>query len=198
VERGVFTNEAGIGSAAIAHACSSAQSPDRQGLFGIFEVFFDTLVICTLTALTILTSGVSIHYGQAAGLFLTADALSRSLGGGVSAIILAVSVWLFASASVWTWGLYGARCAEFLFGSRSVRRYLWIFSAATVLGAFLRLELVWTLCEWSNALMALPNLLSLLLLGGVAKRIGQSEGKFRHMRHRSQAKNVTICPHKGG
>ena len=160
VERGVFTHEAGMGSSAIAHAAAD-NSAARQALLGIFEVFADTFVMCTLTALVVLTAPVAIPYGQDAGMTLSAAAFSANLGEGFSRAALALCVILFAAASIWAWGFYGSRCAAFLFGERATAPYLLIFCAAMLLGAHMQLALVWKISEWSNAAMAAPNLLSL-------------------------------------
>lgn len=161
--RGVFTNEAGMGTASIAHAGADGVHPVRQGLMGIIEVFLDTIVICTLTALVILVSGVTIPYGMDAGGNLTAHAFCAVYGNG-AAVWLAAVLTLFAVATVIGWGFYGVRCAEFLFGSK-----VWTFFAAlqmitTVVGAFLETPLVWQLAEAVNGLMAIPNLIALAAL----------------------------------
>ena len=168
--RGVFTNEAGMGTAAIAHAEAEGVHPARQGLMGIMEVFLDTLVLCTLTALVILVSGVPVPYGVDAGGELTVSAFSQVYGGSAAAV-LAAALTLFAVATVLGWGLYGARCAEFLFGSR-----VWpYFAAAQVVtvfaGSFLETGLLWQLAEAVNGLMAIPNLIMLALLAPEAARL---------------------------
>lgn len=170
VSRGVFSNEAGLGSAPIAHAAADAEGPAQQGLFGIFEVFADTLVLCTVTALAILTSGVPIPYGRAAGAELTAAAFARVFGPWAS-VLLAAELSLFAGSTLLTWGLYGARCAEFLLGRRAVRPYLLLFCLLTAVGPALELSLVWSAAETLNALMALPNLAALLALSPETARL---------------------------
>lgn len=162
VTRGVFSNEAGLGSAPLAHAAANAE-PEEQGLLGIFEVFLDTIVLCTLTALTILVSGVEVPYGQAVGAELAVWALETVIGpsaAGMTAICLS----LLALATLMSWQLYGCRCAEYLLGSLGVRIYRLVFPAVIVLGAVMDLTAVWTLSECFNALMALPNLAALLVL----------------------------------
>lgn len=178
VERGVFTHEAGMGSSAIAHAAAD-NSPEKQALLGIFEVFADTFLICSLTALVILTAPISIPYGQDTGMTLSAAAFSANLGEGFTAAALALCIILFAAASIWAWGFYGSRCAAFLFGERAVPIFLIIFCAAMLLGTYARLELVWQISEWSNAAMAAPNLLALFFFTkkpreccGMAERSG--------------------------
>lgn len=170
VGRGVFSNEAGLGSAPIAHASTSETSPSRQGLFGIFEVFADTIVICTLTALAILTSGVAIPYGQDAGTPLTISAFSSSFGGTTAGVLIAVCIVFFAFSSILSWSFYGCRCAEYLFGHAAQKPYEAAFAAAAVLGAICDLSLVWGISSTLNGLMAIPNLLSVLLLSNVVRR----------------------------
>lgn len=168
--RGVFTNEAGMGTASIAHAQAEGVHPARQGLMGIMEVFLDTMVICTMTALVILVSGIPIPYGQDAGGKLTAAAFS-SVYGRAAAVLLAAALTLFAVATVLGWGLYGARCAEFLFGSRVWPYFAGAQVAAVFAGAFLETGLLWQLSEAVNGLMAIPNLIMLALLADEAARL---------------------------
>jgi len=161
--RGVFTNEAGMGTASIAHAGADAVHPVRQGLMGIMEVFLDTIVICTLTALVILVSGVTIPYGIDAGGTLTSRAFSEVYGNG-AAVWLSVIMTLLAVATVIGWGLYGARCAEFLFGSKSWRYFAAMQLVTIVFGSLLETPIVWQLAETVNGLMAIPNLITLAVL----------------------------------
>ena len=161
--RGVFTNEAGMGTASIAHAGADVAHPVQQGLMGIMEVFLDTILICTLTALVILVSGISISYGVDAGAQLTSRAYSSVFGPG-AALWLAGVMTLFAIATVIGWGLYGARCAEFLFGSQSWRYFAAFQIVITVVGTCLETPTVWQLAEAVNGLMAIPNLITLAIL----------------------------------
>lgn len=165
--RGVFTNEAGMGTASIAHACAEAE-PAEQGLMGMVEVFLDTIVICTLTALVILVSGVSIPYGVDVGGALTTAAFSQVYGAGAS-VFLAVALILFAIATILGWGLYGSRCAQFLFGGW--KGFAAAQTAVVVLGAVLDTETVWYFSELANGLMAIPNLICLAALTGELRRI---------------------------
>lgn len=158
--RGVFTNEAGMGTASIAHACAEAE-PGEQGLMGMVEVFLDTIVICTLTALVILVSGVPIPYGTDVGGELTTMAFSQVYGPGAS-VFLAVALILFAIATILGWGLYGARCAQFLFGGW--KGFAAVQTAVVMLGAVLDTQVVWQLSEIANGLMAIPNLICLAAL----------------------------------
>ena len=159
--RGVFTNEAGMGTAGIAHAAADVVHPIQQGLMGIMEVFIDTIVICTMTALVILCSGISIPYGQDLGIQITASAFSEIYGSWVH-IPLAFTLCCLAFATIIGWGLYGARCAQFLFGENIWRRFVWLQAGSVILGAVLSTGTVWTLSEIANGLMAIPNLIILL------------------------------------
>ena len=165
--RGVFTNEAGMGTASIAHACAEAE-PAQQGLMGMVEVFLDTIVICTLTALVILVTGVTIPYGVDVGGELTTAAFSQVYGAGAS-LFLAAALILFAVATILGWGLYGARCAQFLFGGW--KGFAAAQTAVVVLGAVLDTETVWYFSELANGLMAIPNLICLAALTGELRRI---------------------------
>ena len=161
--RGVFTNEAGMGTASIAHASADVDHPAEQGLMGIMEVFLDTILICTLTALVILTSGVPIPYGKDAGAQLTSDAFSVVYGDGAAAI-LAVSLVLFAIATVLGWGLYGARCAQFLFGRQVWKPFAIAQIFTILLASVMDAATVWQISELLNGLMVIPNLLTLAVL----------------------------------
>lgn len=163
VSRGVFTNEAGMGTASIAHGCARVNHPAEQGLMGMIEVFLDTIVICTLTALVILVSDVPIPYGIDEGLELTTRAFSSIYGDWVS-VLIALETGCFAFATVLGWGLYGARCAEYLFGQNVWKRFAWLQGITVVLGAVLNTGTVWLISETVNGLMALPNLIALALL----------------------------------
>ena len=160
--RGVFTNEAGMGTASMAHACAEAENPVDQGCLGILEVFLDTIVICTMTALVILVSGVPIPYGSEAP-ELTSTAFS-AVCGSWAGVFLAVALGCFAFATVLGWGLYGSRCAVFLFGHRSIPLFTLAQVLTVVLGTILNTQKLWLLAETLNGMMALPNLLMLILL----------------------------------
>ena len=163
VSRGVFTNEAGMGTAGIAHAAARVKHPCQQGLMGIMEVFLDTIVICTMTALVILVSDVAIPYGEDVGVVLTTQAFSSVYGGWVS-ILIAAALCCFAVATVLGWGLYGARCAQFLFGDGVWKRFVLLQGGAVIVGAVLKTGTVWLLSETVNGLMAIPNLIALAAL----------------------------------
>ena len=170
VSRGVFTNEAGMGTASIAHAGANAAHPAGQGLMGVMEVFLDTIVICTMTALVILVSGVPIPYGDDVGVALTTDAFSAVYGDWVS-IFIAAALACFAFATVLGWGLYGARCAQYLFGANVWKRFVLLQAVTVVLGAVLETGTVWLLSETVNGLMAIPNLIVLTALAPELARL---------------------------
>lgn len=170
VARGIFSNEAGLGTGSIAHACADTRKPVKQGFFGIFEVFTDTIVICTLTALVILCSGVPIAYGSDAGAELTISGFTSTYGNWVS-IFTAIAMCCFAFSTIIGWGLYGARCIEFLFSSRVIKPFMVVYSLVAILGATLDLGLLWSIAETFNGLMAIPNLIALFLLSGTVCRL---------------------------
>ena len=142
VSRGIFSNEAGLGTGSIAHACADTRKPVKQGFFGIFEVFVDTIVICTLTALVILCSQVPVSYGQAAGAELTISGFTATYGNWVS-IFTAVAMCCFAFSTIIGWGLYGTRCIEFLFGSRVNKPFMLVYALVAIVGATMDLGLMW-------------------------------------------------------
>lgn len=170
VSRGIFSNEAGLGTGSIAHACADTQKPVKQGFFGIFEVFTDTILICTLTALVILCSGVPVSYGSAAGAELTILGFTSTYGNWVS-IFTAVAMCCFAFSTIIGWGLYGARCIEFLFSSRVIKPFMVVYSLVAILGATVDLGLLWSIAETFNGLMSIPNLIALFLLSGTVVRL---------------------------
>ena len=170
VSRGIFSNEAGLGTGSIAHACADTRKPVKQGFFGIFEVFVDTIVICTLTALVILCSGVPVGYGAAAGAELTISGFTSVYGGWVS-IFTAVAMCCFAFSTIIGWGLYGTRCIEFLFGSRANKPFMLLYSLVAIVGATMNLGLMWSIAETLNGLMVIPNLIAVFLLSGVVVKM---------------------------
>lgn len=161
--RGVFTNEAGMGTASIAHASADVDHPVAQGLMGIIEVFLDTIVICTLTALVILCSNVTIPYGTDSGITLTMDAFSSILGNWCRYLITGLAC-VFSFATILGWSVYGMRCAQFIFGESVDKFYICCQSFAVLLGGGLNTSVVWTLSEIVNGLMAIPNLIILIYL----------------------------------
>ena len=180
VSRGIFSNEAGLGTGSIAHACADTKKPVKQGFFGIFEVFTDTIVICTLTALVILCSGVPVTYGQAAGAELTISGFTSTYGSWVS-IFTAVSMCCFAFSTIIGWGLYGARCIEFIFDEKVIKPFMVAYSLVAILGATVDLGLLWSIADTFNGLMAIPNLIGVFLLSGtvfkLTKEYFETEGK---------------------
>lgn len=170
VSRGIFSNEAGLGTGSIAHACADTRKPVKQGFFGIFEVFVDTIVICTLTALVILCSEVPVTYGQAAGAELTISGFTATYGNWVS-LFTAVAMCCFAFSTIIGWGLYGARCIEFLFGTKVNKPFMFVYSLVAIVGATLDLGLLWSIAETFNGLMAIPNLIAVFLLSGVVVKL---------------------------
>ena len=167
VSRGIFSNEAGLGTGSIAHACADTKKPVKQGFFGIFEVFMDTIVICTLTALVVLCSGVPIQYGVDAGAELTIQGFIATYGSWVS-LFTAVAMCCFAFSTIIGWGLYGARCIEFLFSEKVIKPFMVVYSLVAILGATANLGLLWSIAETFNGLMAIPNLIGIFLLSGTA------------------------------
>ena len=182
VSRGIFSNEAGLGTGSIAHACADTRKPVKQGMFGIFEVFTDTIVICTLTALVILCSQVPVGYGQAAGAELTIQGFISVYGNWVS-VFTAVAMCCFAFSTILGWGLYGARCIEFLFSEKVIKPFMVVYSLVAILGATADLGLMWNIAETFNGLMAIPNLIALFLLSGTVVKLtkeyfaGEGAGK---------------------
>lgn len=170
VARGIFSNEAGLGTGSIAHATSDTKDAVEQGVFGIFEVFADTIVVCTLTALTILCSGVNISYGTAAGAELTISGFVATYGNWVS-IFTAVAMVCFAFSTILGWGLYGARCMEFLGSAKWIKPFMVVYSLVAILGATVDLGLLWSIAETFNGLMAIPNLIALFLLSGTVVKL---------------------------
>ena len=175
VGRGVFSNEAGLGSAPMAHAASSESDPVKQGLYGIFEVFMDTIVICTLTALTLLcgaeSGGVEIVWGQSAGAELISAAFSTFFGAQIGSCLVAIGITLFALSTILSWSLYGTRCCEFLLGGKAAKVYQVLFVAVVIVGATLKLDLVWNIADTLNGFMAVPNLVALLGLSPVVIKL---------------------------
>ena len=169
IARGVFTNEAGLGSAPIAHAAATTDHPVRQGLWGVFEVFMDTIVICSITALAIITTGVWQDGGTGAA--LTTQAFSHGLPGNWGGIIVSIGILLFAFSTILGWEYYGERCAEYLFGPKVniIYRVLWI--PFIILGAVGGLEQIWDLADTMNGLMAIPNLVGIVGLSGVVIKL---------------------------
>ena len=181
VSRGIFSNEAGLGTGSIAHACADTRKPVKQGMFGIFEVFADTIVICSLTAMVILCSSVPVNYGTAAGAELTISGFTATYGGGAS-LFTAVALCCFAFSTIIGWGLYGSRFATFLFKTdKIVKPFFVVYSFVAILGATLDLGILWGVADTFNGLMSIPNLIALFLLSGtVVKLANEYFGEGKH------------------
>jgi len=167
LRRSAFSNEAGLGSAAIAHAAAQTPGPVNQGLYGIFEVFMDTILICTLTALTIITSGVEIEFGTVPGASLITAAFATVFGPKLASLFIAFALMLFAYSTILGWSLYGTRCTQYLFGIKASKIYQFIFIAIVIVGCVSPIEAVWSLADTFNGLMAIPNFIALFLLSPV-------------------------------
>lgn len=165
VSRGTFSNEAGLGTGSIAHASADTSEPVKQGLYGVFEVFIATIVICTLTALVILCGVSEINYGQAAGAELTISGFINTYGSWVS-IFTAIALICFSFSTVLGWGLYGSRCVEYLFGYKVLKPFTFIYSLMPIVGATADLSIIWGVSDTFNGLMAIPNLIAVFLLSG--------------------------------
>lgn len=178
MKRGVFSNEAGLGSSVMVHSASNVKEPVRQGMWGIFEVFADTIVVCTLTALAVLSSGVmNLETGEMISTSektaLVAEAFKGTLGeaGGW---FIAVAITLFAFSTVLGWSVYGSKAFEYLFGTRAMIVYKIVFVVFVVFGATMELSLAWDLSDTFNGLMAMPNLIGVLALSGTVMKITQN------------------------
>ena len=173
VGRGIFSNEAGLGSAPMAHAAADVDHPVKQGLYGIFEVFMDTIVVCTITSLVVLLgNGIeNIPYGTDMGAQLTINGFQSVFGGPLPAIVVAVCLSLFALSTILSWGLYGVRCWEFIAGPRSTRIFQIVFVLFVVVGAVIKLDLAWGIADTLNGLMAIPNLMGVILLSPVVGKL---------------------------
>jgi AGCS family alanine or glycine:cation symporter len=170
VSRGIFSNEAGLGTGSIAHAAADTKEPVQQGFFGIFEVFADTIVICTMTALVILASGVSVNYGEPAGAELTISGFTNVYGGWVS-ILTALAMCCFAFSTILGWGLYGTRCLEFILGTKANVPFMILYSLVAIVGATADLGLMWDIADTCNGMMVIPNLIALFLLSGTVVKL---------------------------
>ena len=177
-KRGAFSNEAGLGSSVMVHAASNVKEPVQQGMWGIFEVFADTMVVCTLTALVVLTSGfVDLDTGRiaagAAGSALVGQAFD-AVFGTLGSKLIAVCILLFAYSTALGWSCYGCKAVEYLFGAGAGTFYRVLFVALMPVGAVIRLDLAWTLSDTFNGLMMLPNLIGVVALSGTVVRITQN------------------------
>ncbi len=173
VGRGVFSNEAGLGSAPIAHASTSEKNPVKQGLFGVFEVFMDTIVICTLTSLVVLMSGIVVPWGNGdlAGVSTTTLGFASVFGSQFASIFVALAIICFATSTVLSWQLYGERCFGFLTKGKFTIVYKVVFIGMILVGATMNLSLAWDIADTLNGLMAIPNLVALVLLSGTVVKL---------------------------
>ena len=167
IARGVFSNEAGLGSSAVIHAAADVKEPSIQGMWGIAEVFIDTILMCTVTALVFLSSGA---FQSGAADIAMAGAAFSGVFGAWGAHFVSFSIALFAFATLTGWSYYGEQGTRWLFGARSVKPYRVLYIAAIIIGCVMRLETVWAVADVLNGLMAIPNLLGVLILSGQAMR----------------------------
>ena len=175
VGRGIFSNEAGLGSAPIAHAAADVVHPVKQGIYGVFEVFMDTIVVCTMTALVVLLGvGIeNIEFGNDIGANLTIMGFQSVFGQGLSGVAVAICLSLFALSTVLTWALYGSRCMEYLFGYKASKVYQVIFCIFACIAGNVELTLAWGIADTLNGLMAIPNLIALALLSPVVVKLSK-------------------------
>ena len=171
LRRSAFSNEAGLGSAAMAHAAAETEGPVQQGIFGIFEVFVDTILVCTLTGLTIIVSGVPVEFGVKPGSELITAAFATVFGDKVASAFVAISLMFFAYSTILGWSLYGTRCMEYLLGMKAAKVYQAIFIVMIVVGATVSLDIVWDISDTFNGLMAIPNFIALFALSGVVAKL---------------------------
>ena len=184
ISRGIFSNEAGLGSAPMAHASSDTDSPVKQGMYGIFEVFADTIVICTLTAMIVLCAGQNLTFGVNCGAEMTISGFTATYGSWVS-VFAALAIVCFAFSTILGWGLYGTRSVEYLLGSKSVKPYIVIYCLVAILGATVDLGVLWDIADTLNGLMAIPNLIALAALSPVVFRL--TKEYFSEKRHELKA-----------
>ncbi len=177
--RGIFSNEAGLGTSAMAHSVAVDANPKTQGLYGIFEVFVDTILLCTLTALTILCSGVKINYGVSASTQLVATALNINMGS-FGNICLSIMMCLFAFSSVVGWALYGRIITSYIFGDLGVKIFTAIYPLCCILGAVFNSDIVWRLAALCNGIMLCTNLTAVLLLNQKFKPYLKKEKKIEN------------------
>ncbi len=178
MKRGVFSNEAGLGSSVMVHSSSNVREPVVQGMWGIFEVFADTIIVCTLTAFAVLSSGlVDLNTGEvisdAVSTALVAEAFS-TVYGKAGAAFIAIAILFFAFSTVLGWSQYGSRGFEYLFGTKSAKYYRIVFVLFIVIGATMDLTLAWDLSDTFNGMMAIPNLIGVIALSGTVMKITQN------------------------
>lgn len=192
LSRGVFTNEAGLGSAPIAHAAATTDHPVRQGMWGVFEVFMDTLVICTMTALVVLVSGTWDSGLQGAA--LTSAAFDEGFTGGK--YIVSIGLTLFAFSTILGWSYYGEKCTEYILGRKFVTPYRVVFICLVFVGAIGGLQSIWAISDTLNGLMAIPNLIGLVLLSGVVVIMVKDFFKDPYKIRKSEEEYLEALPEK--
>ena len=174
-KRGVFSNEAGLGSSVMVHSSSNVKEPVKQGMWGIFEVFFDTMIICTMTALVVLTSGfIDLESGKALAGVDDATLVSAAFGtvfGSAGEIFVAVAMLLFAFTTVLGWSQYGGKAIEYLFGTKAVKYYHIFFVLMIMSGALMESSLAWDISDTFNGLMMIPNLIGVVALTPLVAKI---------------------------
>ena len=175
ISRGCFSNEAGLGSAPIAHASTSETNPVKQGMYGIFEVFITSMIICTITGLILLcghnAGGITINWGEGADGTLVAASMGSVFGEKISVIIVSVCLILFSLSTIISWSLYGTRCFEFIANTKVIFIYKIVFVLFVVVGATLKLDVAWSMASAFNGFMAIPNLIAILLLSPVVIKL---------------------------
>lgn len=176
VSRGVFSNESGLGSAPIAAAAAKTDVPSRQALVSMSGTFIDTIVVCTFTGLVLICSGV--WSSGETGAALTANAYGVGLNHGIGNVIVTMGIAFFAFSTIIGWAYYGEKCTEYLAGEKAIKPYRYLWCAAVPLGSLLQLKLVWNIADILNGLMAIPNLIALILLSGVAAKEAKAFGKL--------------------
>ena len=200
MKRGVFSNEAGLGSSVMVHSSSNVKEPVRQGMWGIFEVFADTIIVCTLTALTILTSGdVNLATGQlsAQGMAVDSSALvSHAFEltfGKAGSIFVAVAILLFAYSTVLGWSHYGSKAFEYLFGTKATIIYRILFVVIVLAGSVIEASLAWDISDTFNGLMMLPNLIGVIALSPQVMRCTKNYVD-RRLKHKKVKPMLSMFP----
>ncbi|MGN0178333.1 MAG: alanine/glycine:cation symporter family protein [Monoglobaceae bacterium] len=198
MKRGVFSNEAGLGSSVMVHSNSNVKEPVRQGMWGIFEVFADTIVVCTLTALSVLSSGlIDLETGQvAASVTNTGSLVGQAFGsafGQIGTGFVAIALLLFAFSTVLGWSHYGTKACEYLFGTKSTLPYRIIFVIAIFGGAVMGENLAWDLSDTFNGLMMIPNLIGVLVLSPIVFKCTKNYVD-RHFRHKEIEPMLSMYP----
>ena len=192
-KRGVFSNEAGMGSSALVHSAADTKEPVKQGMWGVFEVFVDTIIICTLSALVILSSGViNLDTGLVSEAFagikdsvLVTEAFSQTFGV-YGEYFAAIVIFFFAFSTVLGWFVYGSKACEFLFGKIATAVYKVIFVCFVIVGATMNLQLAWDISDTFNGLMAIPNLVGVLVLSGTVFKLTKN--------YLARRKDASIAP----